>query len=212
MARLIVNPHVLRCFLRPSLTEAPFLRRSYPASSVLRTSPPPNTARPGSRELPVDPDCDHRWGFPCCAWSTMSACRRHYPGRIDETDSLVPFPRRRPSPHYSWVGSCITSFEACSAFTHVTTCRLAKSPYATLYTGGSGGFVASTAAPIATGWSDPVPGRAFHPAVVQRLFTAHCNGDVTPTTRMPTHLLLLDYNQIRSCNACATRARERYIY
>src|ERR1017187_3061243 len=99
----------------------------------------------------------------------MSACRRHYPGRFDGTDSLVPFQRRRPSPHYSWVSSCITSFEACSAFIRVTTCRLAESPYATLYTGGSDGFVASTAAPIATGWSDPVPGRAFHPAVVQRL-------------------------------------------
>ena len=71
--------------------------------------------------------------------------------------------RRRPSPHYSWVGSCIIIFEACSAFTRVTTCRLAESPYATLYTGGSGGFVASTAAPIATGWSDPVPGRVFIP-------------------------------------------------
>jgi hypothetical protein len=35
---LWVNPHVLCCFLRPSLTEAPSLRRSYPASSVLRTS------------------------------------------------------------------------------------------------------------------------------------------------------------------------------
>jgi hypothetical protein len=35
-------------------------------------------------------------------------------------------------------------------------------------TGGSGGFVASTAAPIATEWSHPVPGRAFHPAVDQR--------------------------------------------
>src|SRR6266571_7273054 len=69
----------------------------------------------------------------------------------------------RPSPHYSWVGSCITFFEACSAFTRVTTCRLAKSPYATLYIGGSDGFVVSTAAPIATGWSDPVPGRVFFP-------------------------------------------------
>ena len=47
--------------------------------------------------------------------------------------------------------------------------RLAKSPYATLCTGGSDGFVVSTAAPIAsTGWSDPAPGRAFHPAVDQR--------------------------------------------
>ena len=169
VARLVVNPPVLRCFLRPSLTEAPSLHRRYPASSVLRTSPSPQTARPDSRELPVDPDCDHRWGFPCCVWSTRSACRRHYPGRFDGTDSLVPFHRRRPSPDYSWVGSCIISFEACSAFTHVTTCRLAKSPYATLYTGGFNGFVASTAAPIATGWSDPAPGRVFLPAVDQRL-------------------------------------------
>jgi hypothetical protein len=82
--------------------------------------------------------------------------------------------RLRPSPDYSWVGSCINSFVACSAFTHVTTYSLAKSPYATLYTGGSDGFVISTAAPIATGWSDPVPGRVFPPAVDQRFFTAHC--------------------------------------
>jgi hypothetical protein len=86
-----------------------------------------------------------------------------------EPDSLVRFHRRRPSPDYSWVGSCIISFEACSAFTRVTTCRLAESPYATLSTRGFSGFVASTAAPIATGWSDPVPGRVFHPAVDQRL-------------------------------------------
>src|SRR5450755_3555833 len=99
----------------------------------------------------------------------MSACRRHYPGRFDGTDSLVPFHRRRPSPDYRWVSSCIISFEACSAFTRVTTCRLTESPYATLSTGGFSGFVASTAAPIATGWSDPVPGRVFPPAVVQRL-------------------------------------------
>jgi hypothetical protein len=31
------------------------------------------------------------------------------------------------------------------------------------YTGGSGGFVTSTAAPIATGWSDPAPGRVYLP-------------------------------------------------
>jgi hypothetical protein len=98
VARLIVNPHVLRCFLRPSLTEAPSLRRSYPASSVLRTSPPPHTARPGSRELPVDPYRDHRWGFPCCVWSPMRTCHRHYPGRSDEVCSLVLLHRRRPSP------------------------------------------------------------------------------------------------------------------
>src|SRR5713101_6575167 len=89
-------------------------------------------------------------------------------GPMERIRSLL-LHRLRPSPDYSWVGSCINSFEACSAFTHVTTCRLAKSPYATLYTGGYDGFVTFTAAPIATGWSDPVPGRAFSPAVVQCL-------------------------------------------
>jgi hypothetical protein len=45
---------------------------------------------------------------------------------------------------------------------------------ATLCIEGSGGFVASTAAPIATGWSEPVPGQEFvSPAVDQCLFTAH---------------------------------------
>ena len=45
--------------------------------------------------------------------------------------------------------------------------------YATLYTGGFSGFVAFTSAPIATGWSDPVPGWDSPPTEDQRLFTAH---------------------------------------
>jgi len=40
---------------------------------------------------------DHRWGFPCCSWSTLHACRRPYPGRSDGTRSLVLSPQRRPS-------------------------------------------------------------------------------------------------------------------
>jgi hypothetical protein len=50
------------------------------------------------------------------------------------------------------------SFEACSAFTRVTACLLAESPEATLCIEGFGSIVTSTAAPIATGWSDPMPG------------------------------------------------------
>jgi len=45
-----------------------------------------------------------------------------------ETYSLVHSHRLRPSPCVRWVGSCINLFEACSAFTHVTACMLAKSP------------------------------------------------------------------------------------
>jgi hypothetical protein len=66
------------------------------------------------------------------------------------------------------VSSCINFFEACIAFTLVTACKLAKSPKATLCTRGSSSFVTSTTALIATGWSEPVPGRVC-PAVDQRL-------------------------------------------
>ena len=42
----------------------------------------------------------------------------------------------------------------------------------TLYTRGSDGFVSSTAALIASGWSEPSSRAGLSPAVVQRLFTA----------------------------------------
>ena len=48
-------------------------------------------------------------------------------GRL-EFCSLERFHSLRPSPKPGRVGSCITLFEACSAFTHVTACMLAKSP------------------------------------------------------------------------------------
>jgi hypothetical protein len=130
---LIANLPFYRCFLRLPSTEAPSLHRNYSASSVLRASPPSQTARPFSHELPVDPHCDHRWDFPCCVWSALPACRRQYPGRSDGTRPLVPFHQLRPSHEPGRVGSCITVFGACSAFTHVTACTLAKSPSDSLH-------------------------------------------------------------------------------
>jgi hypothetical protein len=50
------------------------------------------------------------------------------------------------------------AFEACSAFTHVTACRLAESPKATLFSEYFNDFVTSAVAPIATGWNDQLPG------------------------------------------------------
>src|SRR5439155_25429272 len=128
VSRLVVNPHVLRCFLRWSLTEVPSLYRHYSVSLVVRTSPPPHVARPDSREVPVGYNSNHHWGFPCCSRFLLLTCRRHYPGRFDGTYSLVLFHQRRPSPKSRWVCSCINRFVACSAFTHVTACMLAKSP------------------------------------------------------------------------------------
>ena len=58
--------------------------------------------------------------------------------------------------------------------------------YATFYTEGFSSFVASAAASIATGWSEPVPGRDFSPAEDQRLFTAHWRGGLGAAYRLPT--------------------------
>ena len=75
----------------------------------------------------------------------------------------IPPRRRRPSPSLCRVGVHIGRFEACSTFTHVTACRLAASPKRYICLEGSDGFVFSTAAPIATGWSGPVARRELHP-------------------------------------------------
>ena len=64
----------------------------------------------------------------------------------------------RTSPNLRRLGSRVTRFEACSAFPRVAACMLAKSPKGTLYTRGFDGFVTSSAAAIATGWSEPLPG------------------------------------------------------
>ena len=83
------------------------------------------------------------------------------------------FHRHRPSPSVGRVGSCIGCFGACSVFTLHYGLHDSPSRLTTLYIRGSGSFVASAAAPIATGWSEPVPGRDFQPAVDHLLYTAH---------------------------------------
>jgi hypothetical protein len=128
VSRRIVNPHVRCCFLRWSLTEAPSLHRHYSASSVLRASPSPQTAQPVSHELPVDPNCDHRWGFPCCYWSTLHVCRRHYPGRSDGTRSLVLSHQRRPSRLHGGLAPALIVSRPAQRSLHVTAYMLAKSP------------------------------------------------------------------------------------
>ena len=174
--------------LRPSLTEVPSLRRSYPASSVLRTSPPPHTARPGSRELPVDPDCDHRWGFPCCTWSPMSACCRHYPGGSDGSDSLITAPSSSAVPtlqlgrllHYQFRG-LLSVHSGYNLQTRQVALRdpLHRRLRRLCYLHRRSDCYRVERSSSRAG---------LHPAVDQRLFTAHCNGDVTPTTRTASEL------------------------
>jgi hypothetical protein len=69
--------------------------------------------------------------------------------RIAHPSSRISLPR-----YGCQVGLCIVLFEACSAFTRVTACTLAPSPYVvTRITEGFNDFVTSTVAPVASGWS-----------------------------------------------------------
>ena len=79
--------------------------------------------------------------------------------------------RQRPSPFHCRVGSHVGSFEACSAFTHVTACLLAE-PLTALSIESFGDIVTSIAAPIATGWSESCR-VGIAPTEDRRLCTAH---------------------------------------
>src|SRR6516225_9352029 len=59
---------------------APSLHRRYPASAVLRTSPPPQGARPVPRGLPVGRCSDRAMGLPVLRSLSLCTCCRHYPG------------------------------------------------------------------------------------------------------------------------------------
>jgi hypothetical protein len=103
-------------------------------------------------------------------------------------------PARSPSrislPRYgSQVGLRIVLFEACSAFTRVTACTLALSPYfVTRFTEGFNRFVTSTIAPVASGWSGCRVGLAptgKSAAFARRTPTADIGGEKSKVTNWP---------------------------
>src|SRR3984893_5783717 len=105
--------------------------------------------------------------------SGWAYCFAHSPSRIS-------LPRKGCR-----VGLRIVLFEACSAFTRVTACTLALSPIRDTHSEGFSYFVASIAAPAASGWSDCRVGLA--PTGKRRLVTAHTLSGLF----RPDHELLL---------------------
>src|SRR5437870_1135655 len=77
------------------------------------------------------------------------------PRRSDWACCFAHSPSRVSLPRYGCrVGLRIDLFEACSAFTRVTACTLALSPYfVTRLSEGFSHFVTSMTAPVASGWS-----------------------------------------------------------
>src|SRR2546429_789337 len=73
---------------------------------------------------------DHALGLPVFRALSLCTCCRQYPGAAAERIALLTSPSRISLPRNgSRVGLRIVLFEACSAFTRVTACTLALSPY-----------------------------------------------------------------------------------
>ena len=108
----------IRCSLPKRVrSQAPFLRRRYPASPVLRACPPPHSARPVPRGFPVGVS-PPPLGLPVLRRTSLyiHAVASTPAGPLGARVAVF-FQRRRPSPANHRVGSRIAVFEACSAFT-----------------------------------------------------------------------------------------------
>jgi hypothetical protein len=138
------------------------------AGRLLRASPPPRNGRRWFlAEPPLQVTRLHRRGFPCYArfplprmpaplprwtWLRCRSCPGCYPGTFLATSGGL---RRDLS------GSASTSNISRLARRSLTfrpACSQNHGIRLILCLEGSDGFVTSTAAPIATGWSDPLPG------------------------------------------------------
>ena len=156
-----------------SSPEAPFLDRHYPASSVVRASPPPRPARPAPRGGPVGACHATDGASRVASIPLLYACRRHYPGGTGRCPRRSLPSRWQPSPNSRRVGFRMSRFEACSAFTRVAARMLAKPPKAARFFGVLQTMsLPPSSAPTATGWSDSCRA-GFAPAEEWRLGTAH---------------------------------------
>ena len=73
---------------------------------------------------------DHALGLPVLRTLSLCTCCRHYPGAASGRTASLTSPSRVSLPRKGRrVGLRIVLFEACSAFTRVTACTLALSPY-----------------------------------------------------------------------------------
>src|SRR5208337_1195960 len=119
------------------------LPRRYPASAVLRASPPPHErpACPSAGVRLIIPN--HALGLPVLRALSLCACCRQYPGAATGRRLRSPHPAVQPSPKLRSGRRSLALRPA----------HLRRHLYVTSYTEGFSHFVTSMTAPVASGWS-----------------------------------------------------------
>jgi hypothetical protein len=154
------NPSALCCFLRPFLTEVPSLPRHYPALSVVRTSPPPHTARPSLASCQLITTAITAGasrvasGLLCLHAIAITPA-----GPIEFVRPCVSIVSGLPCEKVRSAPANIVSGPAQRSLTLWPARSLSR--HAALSIESSDSFVASVAVSIAIGWSEPVPRREF---------------------------------------------------
>ena len=104
------NLRTVGLFQEHAKSQAPSLHRHYPASSVVRACPPPQTAEPAPHGVLVESHDLSPLGLPVFRFDLLfQACRRHYPDGIAGCCRCLA-QRHRPSPQLRWVGFRHMSF------------------------------------------------------------------------------------------------------
>ena len=132
----------------------------------------PKTARPVPHGRPVEGHAPSPRGFPVLrsisvyrhAVVNTPVARWALIARGTAYSNRFPVPSGGGLPHIPARSATTLDFSRpAQRSLAITACRLAESPKRPVCLEGSDGFVTSTAAPIATGWSDPVAGWDSHP-------------------------------------------------
>jgi len=128
------NLRTLGLFQERARSQAPFLCRSYPVSSVVQTCPPPQTAQPAPHGVLVESHDLSPLGLPVFR-SISSSMHAGATTPADSLGAVAISPNDDGLPRKpDGSASALSLFEACSAFTHVPACMVARSPKVTRYT------------------------------------------------------------------------------
>ena len=125
------NLRTVGLFQKRARSQAPFLHRHYPASTVVQACPSPHTAEPAPHGVLVENHDFSPLGLP--VFRTISSSRH-----ADAITPAEPLSAVAISPigiglplNSEGSASAIVLFGACSAFTHVSACLFARSPKVT---------------------------------------------------------------------------------